>query len=168
MTVQNIYAVIIPPFPSCINPTGELIAQFSDGIHGIPGDSNTYTGLDEVYKLTDFTVLQCLCPADGQGIQTNWWRVKELTEEEITTLRRSGWTFISDGSAWGLDNAPYVAKNLNYVCIGGVGGKGGGNGSVLGLASTGNIKKIFILSISSIFLILAGLYLKKTYVNQNI
>lgn len=65
-------AVSTPSFPSCVNPTGQVIASYQDGTHGVPGDTNTYTGEDTVYALNAEQVVQCLCTSNAEGIQTNW------------------------------------------------------------------------------------------------
>src|SRR3989344_2848335 len=109
-------AVTIPSFPSCLNIQGELIVSYTTGTHGIPGDSATYTGSDSVYKLTEDTLTQCFCSVNGDGIQTNWWKVSSLSDNEITDLKNQNWIFILNGSLWGLDDAPYMAKNSNFSC----------------------------------------------------
>lgn len=160
-----VYAVTAPTFPSCINPQGTLKVQYSDGTHGVPGDTNTYTGADSVYKLTDNTLIQCLCPKNGNGIQTNWWKVSTLSQADIDSLKNDGWIFVPNGSVWGLDNAPYVAKNLKYTCIGGIGGVSDAKkvGDVLGLASTGNIASVYFYLISGITLLVLGFNLETVF-----
>jgi hypothetical protein len=149
-----------PSFPSCINPQGTIRAQYYSGTHGIVGDSRTFNGSDTVYTLSNNNVYQCFCPTDGSGIQTNWLRANTFTQSDIQNYKNSGWTYIPDGSAWGLDGIPYMAKNYNYTCAGGIGG-GELGGQVLGLASTGNL--VFIAEVFSIgiFSLLLSFYLKK-------
>jgi len=116
-----------------------------------------------------------------------------LTQDEIDSLVSKGWKYVPNGLAWGLTDDPYLVKNLTYSCLtttsnGGTGGGGGAGsssssssgaqsgsvsglstyGSILGLASTGNIKTIIFFNISGITLILFGLYLKRNYVKRNI
>jgi hypothetical protein len=117
INVQSASAVTVPTFPSCLNPQGTLKVSYSDGTHGVVGDTKTYTGYDAVYKLTDNTLVQCLCPKDGNGIQTNWMKASGFSQSEINTLKNDGWVYIQNGSAWGLDNEPYLAKNIGYSCI---------------------------------------------------
>ncbi len=153
--VPKTYAVTPPTFPSCVNPQGQLKDSFSDGVHGIPGNSSTFTGSDSVYRLSNNdTLMQCFCAPDGSGIQTNWWKVSSLNDSEIQVLKNQGWIFIPDGSLWGLDSSPYLAKNIDFFCQGG--GMGGGDvlgastdptKGVLGLANTGNI--VFVFSVIS-------------------
>lgn len=173
------FAVAVPNFPACANPQGTVKATYDTGTHGVPGDNASYTGKDTVYTLTNDTLLQCLCTDDGKGIQTNWWKVSSLSENEIKILENSGWIFVSNGLAWGLDNAPYLAQNIAFSCAveqGSQGGVGGGHvsdgrsdgrtdslggkpsGQVLGFAFTGNSP--IILSIASLGLILIGFGLK--------
>ena len=152
ISVSNARAQTIPSFSSCVNPQGSLKASYSQGTHGVPGDTNTYTGSDSVYTLSGDTLVQCLCTDNGQGIQTNWWRISSLTQDEIAVLISQGWTQVPDGSAWGLDQAPYLIKNSSFACFPGTGGSevlGASTSDVLGLATTGN--SLFILSV-----ILAG------------
>lgn len=152
VSVSNASAQTVPSFSSCVNPQGTLKVSYSEGTHGAPGDTNTYTGSDSVYTLSSDTLVQCLCTDNGQGIQTNWWKVSSLTQDEIAILISQGWTQVPDGSAWGLDSAPYLIQNSSFACGGGTGGPevlGASTGDVLGLATTGNT--LFILSV-----ILAG------------
>jgi hypothetical protein len=143
---SSVFAVTTPSFPACANPQGTTKASYSEGAHGIVGSGTTYTGRDEVYTLTDDTLTQCFCPADGFGIQTNWWKASSLSENDINVLKSEGWIYIPTGALWGLSDAPYVAKNSNYSCLpGGTGGgssevlgEGTGGGEVLGLAATGD------------------------------
>lgn len=114
--VPSASAYTIPGFPACSNPSGTLKVSYSSGTHGIVGSYATYTGSDKVYSLDGGNVLQCFCAEDGSGIQTNWWRASSLTQEEIQTLMNLGWYFVPDGSAWGLSEGYYLAKNVNYSC----------------------------------------------------
>lgn len=182
ITVYPVTAQTLPTFSSCINPTGTIIAQYLSGTHGIAGVNETKVGSDIVYRLTADTVLQCFCTSDGQGIQTNWWRVADLTKSEIDGFVALGWIYVPDGSLWGLDASPYIVKNLNYLCIGGLGGGevssstttsvstssssgssggGGGIGSVLGLAWTGSLVSILTLFTVGLLFIALGLFPKR-------
>lgn len=103
---------------SCVNPQGEIIADYATGIHGIVGNPNTFTGSDKVYKNKETgDVTQCFCPTNGQGIQTNWIKTNQLSQDEIKQYEAQGWIYIPVGSDWGLDNVPYLAKNSNYTCL---------------------------------------------------
>lgn len=154
-SVGKAYGVTTPAFPVCANLQGEVKVSYDSGIHGVPGNSSTLTGKDTVYALSDATLTQCLCTVNGDGIQTNWWKVSSLTEEEKNILISQGWILIPDGLAWGLKEGPYFAKNSNYACTsthsedsgGGRGGAvlGASTQAVLGLATTGNI--LFILTV---------------------
>lgn len=105
-----------PTFPSCLNPQSALKVQYTSGIHGIAGDTNQFTGADAVYSVSDTTQMQCFCPPNGQGIQTNWWNISGLSDTDIQSLQQQGWIYESFGADWGLTNAPYLAKNSNYSC----------------------------------------------------
>ncbi|KKT58501.1 MAG: hypothetical protein UX91_C0006G0039 [Candidatus Amesbacteria bacterium GW2011_GWB1_47_19] len=100
----------VPDFPSCTNPSGSsLKVAYDSGIHGIVGDPGVYSGSDSVYTLSDTRLIQCFCPAgSGSGIQTDWWKYSESVP--------AGWTFVPSGAVWGLDAAPYVARNSGYNC----------------------------------------------------
>lgn len=153
------YAVIeTPQFPVCSSTQGELVAEYSSGTHGVPGDSNSYTGNDKVYKLTDDTLIQCFCPENGDGIQTNWWKVD---------IELPGWIHIPDGSLWGLEKTSYLAQNSTYLCNdGGIGGPGSGDigppgistVNLLGLAGTGDSAELFSLGILGLLFVLLGAY----------
>lgn len=168
LNAASAHAAVVPKFPSCVNPQGNLKVNYPDGTHGIAGNTSTYTGSDSVYTLSENTLMQCFCAADGSGIQTNWWKVSSLTQNEIDLLVNSGWTYIPNGALWGLDNATYLAQNSNFSCkssntsnnSGGsstdqVAGVSFDAGQVLGLASTGNLQYIlsfFTLGVLSFIL----------------
>ncbi len=161
---QEFFAAEMPAFSTCVAPTGSIKANYESGIHGVPGDTNAYSGKDKVYKITDTYTLQCFCPDNGNGIQTDWVKAAAFSSDEIKIYTNQGYVYIPDGAAWGLDSAPYLAKNSGYSCKGNgsggsspssssssssnVGGASASNpstGSVLGLASTGN--SLFVLSV---------------------
>ncbi len=153
---------VIPTFPTCNNPQGTIKVSYSEGTHGIPGDTRVYTGRDTVYTLSDTTVVQCFCAPNGRGIQTNWWKVSSLSIDAIEYLTDQGWIYIPDGSVWGLSRDPFMAFNLTLSCE--TGGTGGTStkkddddddgeilaraistvrGGTLGLASTGDAALIY-------------------------
>ena len=166
-SVGKAYGVTTPTFPSCVNPQGQVIASYDSGTHGVVGNTSAFTGKDSVYTLSGDTLMQCLCADSGEGIQTNWWKVSSLTEDEVNVLISQGWALIPNGSAWGLEAAPYLTKNSSFACTTNPGGPGDGlsdgrsskavggasagsvlgasTQAVLGLASTGNI--VFILTV---------------------
>lgn len=138
---QPVFAISAPNFASCYQPDGTLKVAYSSGTHGIPGRSQAYTGSDSVYVLNDQQVLQCYCPQGGAGIQTNWWRVGDLSQSDVDRYIREGWIYIPNGALWGLDEAPYLAFNLDYQCVNGTGGRppennGGGTSSTGSSSST--------------------------------
>jgi hypothetical protein len=138
--VRPAFAISDPPLFSCSSPIGTRIADYATGVHGIPGNSGTYTGLDQVFRIDADHVLQCFCSPTAQGTQSNWWKVSSLSTEERDFFERRGWHLIPNGAAWGLDPAPYLVKNETYTC----GDKGGlveNPGKILGaevLGATGN------------------------------
>lgn len=105
-----------PSFPSCLNPQGSILAQFADGTHGVPGNTDTFTGSDSVFTLSSSVVMQCLCPLNGQGIQTNWMKTSELSDPEISILENQGWIYVPSGLVWGLEDVHYLAQNTNFSC----------------------------------------------------
>lgn len=123
-SVAVVRAVDMPNFPACPNPSGDVIANYDSGKHGVPGDPTEFEGSDKVVKINDTQVVQCLCPPSGSGVQTLWWKNTGLSQSDISILLKEGWIRIPNGSLWGLDNAEYFAKNSNFIC----GEKGGGGG----------------------------------------
>jgi hypothetical protein len=169
------YAYETPTFPTCSNPSGDLKVNYETGEHAIVGESSLRSGSDSVYWLSNQNALQCFCPDQGMGIQTNWWKIVDLTQENIDGLTKQGWNFIASGRDWGLAADPYLTKNIDYTCnpggndnSNGTGGGGetlssstGTGGSVLGLAGTGdNAKYIGFLALG-VSLALAGFSLRK-------
>ncbi len=125
LTSLAVSELVVPNFPACTSPTGSLKISYDSGIHGIVGDTNTYVGSDQVYIVNDSQLSQCFCSSAGNGIQTDWWKVSSLSQSQIATLEKLGWIFVPSGSAWGLDDSPYMAKNFPYSCL--TGGNGGGS-----------------------------------------
>lgn len=142
---SSVRAEVSPPdFPSCTAPTGTLKVSYSSGVHGIPGDLGTYTGSDNVYFVSGSDqLIQCFCPVPGSsGIQTNWLKIGEMTEEEVDSFIKLGWVYIPSGALWGLDDASYLAKNISFSCGGTTtttssGGSGGGSAPVCDSAKPG-------------------------------
>jgi len=185
-TVSSIYADQNPPeFPMCSNPIGSITADYSTGTHGIVGSAVSFTGADKVYTFANDNALQCFCPSDGAGIQTNWWKIDTMTEFEIKEFENVGWMYVANGDNWGLAQGPYLAKNINFSCQGGNSNNGSNGGSskdnygggsssnsgsgsvigarsVLGLATTGSMIKIIELITFGFVLIGIGLMLRKT------
>lgn len=176
ITSAVVYAATPPDFPNCVSPKGTVTSSYPSGSFGIAGSTGSFSGSDTVYKLSPDTLTQCFCSVDGAGTQTNWWKVSSLTNTEINELVAQGWIFVPDGSVWGLDQAPYLAKNANYSCKsgGGSGGSSGGSsssnggsvqgastGQVLGLASTGNIALATTLLVGGLVFLSTGLFVAK-------
>jgi hypothetical protein len=136
------FAVDAPTFPNCPNPGGVQIASYTDGTHGIPGRSEVYTGNDTVFRLDEKRVAQCYCPPDGTGIQTNWFKVSDLTSDQKTELIQRGWVYIPDGTVWGLDAGDWMAQNSPLTCTEhAIGGSGLSTifPQILGFADTGKM-----------------------------
>lgn len=166
----GVNAAVNTSFPSCIAPTGNRIANYDNGTHGIPGVGSKI-GKDAVYSQGEGNAMQCFCGTDGSGTQTNWLNASNLTQDEIKILENDGWIFIPDGSAWGLSQGAYLAKNIGYSCSstttsgGGDGrtdgltdGRSDGRGSIVqaasgSLASTGNL--LFIAEIFGLGVLLS-------------
>lgn len=163
-------------FPACTTPQGTIISQYSSGTHGIAGSTATYEGSDTVYRIDGEKIVQCFCPQDGSGIQTNWLKASGFSESQIQEYKDAGWIFIQNGLNWGLDDSPFLAYNMTYSC--GNGGTGGSSGSsssssdsagsasavkdVLGLASTGDGILLYVLGFLGISFLLLGLKFRKT------
>src|SRR3989344_9531538 len=173
------HAATPPTFPSCANPQGTVISSNSTVPHGVPGNSNSFNGTDAVFRIGEDTIVQCLCPSNGAGIQSNWWKINGLTQAEIQVFQSQGWILVSDGAAWGLPAGPYLVQNVAFSCPGGGNGggpgdgrsdgrsdgRGGGSvlgaatGSVLGLATTGNSAFILGVFLIGVTLFFSGLIL---------
>lgn len=159
----NVFAVVAPNFPVCTNPQGILRDQHNVGTHGVAGLTQELVGSDTVYKVTSETYTQCFCADDGSGIQTNWWKVSSLTTDQVNILKHDGWIYIPNGLLWGLEEAPYLASNSDYGCIGNrIGGVQNDPGSnLLSLASTGNSSTIYLFASLGLILFALGLFLPK-------
>src|SRR3990170_6378572 len=143
-------AQTVPSFPTCANPQGTVKVTYSEGTHGITGNTGTFTGSDTVYTLGEETTMQCFCADNGDGTQTNWWHVSSLTPQEVQILKNQGWISVPNGELWGLAAGEWLALNSSYSC-GGTGGQilaasTGTGGDILGLATTGNIVAIYALA----------------------
>lgn len=184
-TAPFVHATEIPAFPSCLVPQGEVKVQYDNGIHGIAGDFGQYTGKDTVYNVSEDMVLQCFCPPEGQGIQTNWWMVGDMSYKEIEKFKEQGFVYVPTGSVYGLKNEAYLAKNVPFSCMGqpseenqgGPGGggssSGGGGGSssggsssglsssAPGLAPTGTLMSIFNTALIGALFVTGGFLVKK-------
>ena len=172
-------AQVAPDFPSCSNPQGQLVVSYSQGEHAIPGESSMRQGSDDVFDLGSGNYLQCFCAENGEGVQTNWWKINGLDQNQINTQTKLGWHFIPNGANWGLDQSAYLAQNLEYSCGGGstniptptpteqpqVRGVSGEQtsdsesdffGSILGLADTGAGQRGIFLTLLGIVLIFSA------------
>ncbi len=170
--VPSALAANEPSFPTCVNPQGQVKASYESGSHGVVGDPKTYSGKDTVYSLNGGNQTQCLCPVNGSGIQTNWMKASNLSENEISIFVNQGWILVADGSAWGLDQGTYLAKNISYSCSSNQGGTSSSSSSsnsndsknagasatnsIFSLANTGNIVFIASVFILGFFLLIAG------------
>ncbi len=170
-------------FTSCVVPTGDVIASYADGTHGIVGVGSKI-GKDVVYSAGQ-NAMQCFCGNDGNGIQTNWMKIVDLTSDQVKVYQSQGWIYVPSGAAWGLSDVPYLAQNVDFSCSGSssssssggdgktdgrtdgrTDGKSDGRGSIVqaahgtNLASTGNM--LFIVEIFSVGVILTatGLFLR--------
>ncbi len=192
--ITNASEISEPTFADCENPQGQLKVSYASGIHGIVGVYSEQTGSDAVYTLTQDTLVQCFCPNEGNGTQTNWWKVSEMSLEEVAELQKQGWTYIPNGALWGLEEEPYLAKNLSYDCHdnnndddededddndGGRGGLGGDilatgysttrlgiGGQVLGLANTGDTPAIIGFGITAATTFGTSVYINRPSKNK--
>lgn len=143
-------AVTTPDFGSCQNPQ-IAASQINYGSnHGVIGKTQTYSGKDTIYQLSNGNVTQCLCPDSGTGIQTDWYKVSGISENDIHVLEKQGWTYVVTGSSWGLEDVPYLAKNIDYTC----------HGEQV-LAATGTDFAIYGLILAAVISLSAGLLLRK-------
>jgi len=117
MPASNVLANEVPSFPGCTTlttNTGNWSSQL-DGTHHIPGQEAPIAGVDNVYFISNDNFVQCLCPVEGNGIQTVWWNADQLSDEEKNSYVSQGWFKLS-GSDWNLRNHSYLAKNSEYNC----------------------------------------------------
>lgn len=169
VAVRPTFAVTLPNFGSCLNPQITPSQINTGSNHGVVGSDKPYAGVDTIYKLPDGNLLQCLCQDNGDGTQTIWFKVSSYSQEEILSLQSQGWIYVPTGTAWGLEDAPYLAKNSNYACKGTGGGSSSSNSdssessspSVLGLATTGNTLVIYGFILAGFVSLFLGLLLKK-------
>lgn len=159
-----------PSFPACVNPQGAIVANYASGTHGIVGNTSVYTGSDTVYMSSDVTYVQCFCPENsGEGIQTNWWKITDISQEEVDFYKNLGWIFVPNGTNWGLTNDPYLAKNTSYTCRTSTNSSSSSSsnssssvGGVLSsLANTGNTTFLYVNAFLALSFILLGVYLHK-------
>lgn len=167
-----------PFFPSCVNPSGNQIVAYTSGIHGVPGRTEAFSGVDMVYEQSNKNYTQCLCVSGGEGIQTNWWKTGSITEEQVASLKADNWILVPDGSLWGLEKASYMAKNIAYSCNSDNRGSSSSSsssssdgqvqgitvtrfGQVLGLATTGTLPAIASYFVLGSILVLVSRLLKK-------
>ncbi|KKR30449.1 hypothetical protein A2715_04535 [Candidatus Woesebacteria bacterium RIFCSPHIGHO2_01_FULL_39_32] len=115
---NTVYATELPSFPFCSNPQGEIKVSYDSGTHGVVGSQTQYQGKDTVYFVGENNYLQCLCTDQGEGIQTGWLKLGNLSNNEIDELRNEGWQYVPDGTLWGLAGGDYLAKNSPYSCNG--------------------------------------------------
>ncbi len=117
LSAANVFAVPLPSFTSCMNPSGQIVAQYATGLHGIAGMQPDVEGSDTVYRVSELTYTQCYCPVEGTaGIQTDWWNVKDLSQQDIDAYIQDGWIFVANGADWGLEADPFLAKNSEFTC----------------------------------------------------
>lgn len=166
-TVSQVYASpTVPTFPSCVNPQGALKVSYDSGSHAIIGMDGLKTGSDKVFMVSDYKeLIQCFCPENGNGIQTNWYAADKLSSSDIEFLKKEGWLYAADGAAWGLAQLPYVAKNYDYNCKPSTGATPTPTPAtsvqgVLSLASTGNTAFLYGLMVVGFTSIVTGLFLR--------
>lgn len=117
MPTNQTLATEMPSYADCstlIGTTGDWSSQ-TTGTHHIPGQEVPIAGTDNVYYVSGDHFNQCLCPIEGSGIQTIWWNVDGMSDEEIATYTQNGW-YLLNGQAWNLRDHKYLAKNSNYSC----------------------------------------------------
>jgi len=174
-SAQPAFAVSTPDFGSCLNPQVAASQVNTGANHGVVGQMSSYSGTDSIYTLSNGNVMQCLCPDNGSGVQTNWLKVSDMSESDVNVLKNDGWIYIATGSSWGLADVPYLAKNSDFSCRSESTSTSSSNSSsssssnsqpkvesqVLTLASTGNEVAIYGLILAGITSLIAGLLLNK-------
>ncbi len=160
-STKTVFAALSPSFPSCLTPSGQVIASYDSGSHGIVGIPGEHLGSDRVYKVNDTNFIQCYCSSDGSGIGTDWWDASALSAADLSFYEKTGWTYVASGSTWGLASSPFLARNTSYRCsgetvLGGSSEEASSSGQVLGLAATGNTLELLILYFAGLFLVTLG------------
>lgn len=112
-SVANANAV--PDFGSCLNPQWSKTQENTGSNHGVVG-LGSFAGVDSIYR-NGGNVLQCLCTDDGKGYQTNWLKADNMSDSQKSELKSQGWMYVPYGKDWGLDDTPYMAKNIEYTCV---------------------------------------------------
>jgi hypothetical protein len=157
--VSSLFAGAVAPvsadtafdFGTCVNPQVSASQVNYGSSHGVVGKSPRYSGVDKIYKFENGNVMQCLCPDQGKGIQTNWLKSEGYSEKDINVLKKQGWIYVATGSSWGLADVPYMAKNIEYSC----------REESKVLAATGVSVAIYGLILAGVFSLIAGLLLKR-------
>ena len=111
--------VSLPYFPRCPSPGGTLVVSYSEGWHWIVGDPALKWGSDSVYHIGSNNYVQCYCPLNGntgQGIQTNWLKISNISEDQKNQLLSQGWILVENGADFGLPQGVYLAKNSFFTC----------------------------------------------------
>jgi hypothetical protein len=111
-------------FTNCPNPGGNQVAYYPEGWHWIAGESNLRWGTDSVNHIGSSNYVQCFCPLNkdnnsllgSHGIQTNWLKVTNISEEQKNHLLSQGWILIQNGADFGLPSGQYLAKNKDFSC----------------------------------------------------
>lgn len=104
-----------PSFPRCIDQSanGDWV-HYDTGLHQVVGNG-LMEGTDDVYSLDGGNYLQCLCEPNDNGTETIWWRVDELSQEDIDYFTANGYFYVN-GEQWNLGDHMYLAKNGEYLC----------------------------------------------------
>lgn len=104
-------------FPACPGPAGTLKVSYPTGLHWIVGNPVLQSGSDSVFNLGNGNYMQCFCPETGtNGIQTNWLKASDLTEQQRNDLINQGWIYVANGADFDLDPVAYLARNTEFSC----------------------------------------------------
>lgn len=112
--VAPVSAHYTPDFGTCLNPQWSQSQVNYGSNHGVV-NVGTFSGTDTIYS-SNGNVLQCLCTDQGLGYQTSWLKTAGYSSSDIDNLTAQGWIYVPSGSAWGLDDTAYLAKNSTYTC----------------------------------------------------
>lgn len=114
-----VFADKAPYFPYCEGEKKNGDYQSGMGDWRIPGQGGHLVGNSNTYYRGLGSYYQCICPANGAGIQINYWNIKSKDESVISPYINMGWWRIN-GSDYNLRNDPYLALVLSYPCVSGV------------------------------------------------
>ena len=108
----------------CGDIHGTLVAKYPSGWHWIVSFSPNQWGADKVKNVGYDNYIQCFCPRKLEGfeplfrhgVQTNWLKASNVSNETQQKLLSQDWLWVNNGADFGLAPEPYLAKNIKWDC----------------------------------------------------